>query len=162
MSDLFRSLLNYEQFDNMFDAGGAFQSFSLPGEKNLIINIEWKTAKCTNLARQAGGWCAILWKPVDADGDAIGKWRRKEFIGSSLFDMWWSSAKGEEDPLWETCEDCDSVKIIDAPCGMCEEYAAEADYQKSCHNNIFAYLEMEQLCEQMATSYKYAGGGKKS
>ena len=85
--------LDYSQFVEMFEPSRDFSGYDNDGD----FEIEWKTVKCKNPAREAGGWCAILWKPAsevwDIEGDS--KWIRQEYNGSSAFAMWWSQESSD-------------------------------------------------------------------
>jgi len=94
--------LTYSAFVEMFEPSRDFSGYKHDAdeETDAFIDIEWKTVKCKNPAREAGGWCAILWKPAsevwDTEGD--GKWIRQEYNGSSSFAMWWSeNSDGSEE-----------------------------------------------------------------
>ena len=83
------AFLTYSAFVEMFEPSRDFSGYDDDGS----IDIEWKTVKCKNPAREASGlWCAFLWKPAsevwEIEGD--GKWIRQEYNGSSPFAMWWS------------------------------------------------------------------------
>ena len=88
------AFLTYSAFVEMFEPSRDFSGYDDDGG----IDIEWKTVKCKNPAREASGlWCAFLWKPAsevwDTEGD--GKWIRQEYNGSSSFAMWWSENSNE-------------------------------------------------------------------
>ena len=78
------AFLTYSAFVDMFEPSQDFSGY----EDDEGIDILWKTVKCKNPAREAGGWCAFLWKP--ASEVYTGKWIRQEYNGSSPFAMWWS------------------------------------------------------------------------
>ena len=84
----------------MFEPTADFSGYEDDGG----IDIQWKVVKCRNPAREAGGWCAFLWKPISEVYD--GKWIRQEYNGSSPFAMWWCqvSDNDEEDEDEESDE----------------------------------------------------------
>jgi len=87
------AFLTYSAFVEMFEPTADFSGY----EDDGAIDIKWKNVKCRNPAREAGGWCAFLWKPDSEVYD--GKWIRQEYNGSSPFAMWWCqvSDNDEED-----------------------------------------------------------------
>ena len=78
------ALLTYSAFVEMFEPSQDFSGY----EDDEGIEILWKTVPCKNPTREAGGWCAFLWKP--ASEVYTGKWIRQEYNSSSPFAMWWS------------------------------------------------------------------------
>jgi hypothetical protein len=84
-------VLHYSAFVEMFEPSKDFSGYN---EDETIV-LEVKDVPCKNQARNDGGWCAFLWKPVGFTG----KWIREEYNGSSPFALWWSemddSATGE-------------------------------------------------------------------
>ena len=85
------AFLTYSSFVEMFEPSGDFSGYDDDGG----IEIEWKTVKNKNPAREASGhWCAFLWKPASEVYD--GKWIRQEYNGSSPFALWWSDMCDDE------------------------------------------------------------------
>lgn len=94
------AFLTYSAFVEMFEPSGDFSGYDDDGG----IDIEWKTVKCKNPAREASGlWCAFLWKPASEVYD--GKWMRQEYNGSSPFAFWWSDMSDETEH--EECDCCE-------------------------------------------------------
>ena len=90
------SFIDYSDFVEMFEPSEDFSAYN-----DGHIEIEWKTVKCKNPAREASGyWCAFLWKP--ANDTYKGKWMRKEFYGSSPFALWWCNYCEDETEQTET------------------------------------------------------------
>lgn len=88
--------ITYSQFVEMFEPSQDFSSY----EEDDMIELEWKSVKCKNPAREAGGWSAFIWKPSSHYEKAYeGKWIRQEYNGSSPFALWWSSIEDDEDSL---------------------------------------------------------------
>jgi hypothetical protein len=79
--------LNYSDFVEMFEPKDDFSAY----ECDEGIEILVRTVPCKNPAREAGGWCAFLWKPnsEEYEEEYDGKWMRKEYNGSSPFAFWW-------------------------------------------------------------------------
>jgi hypothetical protein len=78
-----KTFLTYSAFVEMFEPSQDFSGY----EDDEGIEILYKYVPCKNPAREAGGWCAFLWKPSSDIYD--GKWIRQEYNGSSPFAMWW-------------------------------------------------------------------------
>ena len=123
-------LLNYDQFIEMFEPSQDFSGY--PHEEDNLIEIEWKTVPCKNPAREAGGWCAILWKPASEVYDDDGKWIRQEYNGSSPFAMWWCQQLDDDEDPYESytrpCMECgeDFTPSVDhADDGVCDECVSE-------------------------------------
>ena len=93
--------LTYSAFVEMFDLDDDFSAY----ENDEGIEILVRTVPCKNPAREAGGWCAFLWKPNSEEYD--GKWMRQEFNGSSPFALWWceQGAPIDDDDLTQ-CSEC--------------------------------------------------------
>ena len=120
------AFLTYSAFVEMFEPSQDFSGY----EDDEGIDIQWKTVPCKNTAREAGGWCAFLWKPASEVYD--GKWIRQEYNGSSPFAMWWSDIADNDKP--DACKDCGAKptwiaaferwSVVD---DLCEECYAEED-----------------------------------
>ena len=84
-------ILTYSAFVEMFEPSEDFSGY----EDDEGIEILVRIVPCKNPAREAGGWCAFLWKPSSDVYD--GKWMRQEYNGSSPFAMWWCEQTGPLD-----------------------------------------------------------------
>jgi hypothetical protein len=89
------SHLIYTEFVDMFQSSRDFSSY----QEDDMITIKWKSVKCRNEAREAGGWSAFCWKPYDSSNVDDDKWRRMEYNGSSSFAAWWCAQEDDEDSL---------------------------------------------------------------